>query len=270
MSEYAIGSKWITEASYAANFFLTNTFSQDDCTPQANIAKTFTNLVKNCAASTATITTTGERRIHMMNQTRVMAPAESTPSHLSVPCTTDVCGNVASSEIMFLYDDVAPVVTLSVAQDKLQQTAATKKLGLVDVGLTITATDVCTPNPNVTVRVYSDELYTKDADSWKARTVQLSRIEATPGIVTGWKLLVAAEAFHKCNVGAYACGGTTAQAGNGRVYTIVACATDEAGIRTCKEVTVAVTPKGVKGTTVGNDGKNYLLAIDAANKFGTI
>lgn len=46
---------------------------------------------------------------------------------------------------------------------------------------------------SITVRVYSDELYVKDADSWKARTVQLSRVEATPGIVTGWRLLVAAE-----------------------------------------------------------------------------
>lgn len=44
-------------------------------------------------------------------------------------------------------------------------------LELVDVGLSITATDVCTPNPNVAVRVYSDEVYLKDADSWKDRTV---------------------------------------------------------------------------------------------------
>ena len=140
-----------------------------------------------------------------------------------------------------------------------------KKMDLVDVGLSITATDVCTPNPNVTVRVYSDELYLKDTDSWKARTIQLSRVEATPGIVTGWTLLVAAEAFRKCNVGAYACGGTKAQAGNGRDYTIVA------GPRTCKEATVEVIPKGAKGaTTAGNEGKKYLLAMDEVTKFGTI
>lgn len=59
VSEYALGSKWFTQAAYASIFFLTNTFSQDDCTPQANIAKTFTNLVKNCAATTATLSVTG-------------------------------------------------------------------------------------------------------------------------------------------------------------------------------------------------------------------
>lgn len=170
---------------------------------------------------------------------------------------------------MFPYDDVAPVVTLSVAKDKLDETGR-KDAKLVDVGLTISATDVCTPNPNVTVRVYSDELYLKDADSWKARTVQLSRVEATPGVVTGWKLLVAAEAFQKCNVGPYGCAGTVPGAGNGRVYTIVACATDEAGLRTCKEATVGVTPKGWKASAATNDGKNYLLAVDEINKFGTL
>ena len=173
---------------------------------------------------------------------------------------------------MFPYDDVAPAVTLSVVGNKFQEKmTGAKKMELVDVGLSITATDVCTPNPNVTVRVYSDEEYLKDADSWKARTVQLSRVEATPGIVTGWTLLVADEAFHKCNVGPYACGGTKAQAGNGHVYTIVACATDEAGLRTCKEATVEVIPKGAKGaTTAGNEGKKYLLAMDEVNKIGTI
>lgn len=77
---------------------------------------------------------------------------------------------------MFPYDDVAPVVTLSVATTKLEDTPGGEGMGLklVDVGLTIEATDACTPNPNVTVRVYSDELYLCDADSWKARTVQLS------------------------------------------------------------------------------------------------
>lgn len=81
---------------------------------------------------------------------------------------------------------------------------------------------------------------------------------------------MAAEAFHKCNVDPYACGGTTAQAGNGHVYTIVACATDEAGLRTCNEATVQVTPKGAKGvTTGGNKGKKYLLAMDEVNKLGT-
>ena len=59
VSEYALASKWFTEATYAENFFLTNTFSQDDCTPQASIPKTFTNLVKNCAATKATVTATG-------------------------------------------------------------------------------------------------------------------------------------------------------------------------------------------------------------------
>jgi hypothetical protein len=171
---------------------------------------------------------------------------------------------------MFPYDDVAPVVTLSVAKDEIEEKTASKGVALVDVGLTITATDVCTPNPNVTVRIYSDELYLKDADGWKARTVQLSRVEAVPGVVTGWKLLLAAEAFKKCNVGAYACGGVDPQAGNGRVYTIVTCATDEAGLRTCKEVTVEVTPKGIKPITVVNDGKNFLMTEDKVNKFRTL
>ena len=184
--------------------------------------------------------------------------------------TTDACGNVASSELMFPYDDVAPVVTLSVAQDKIEEKAGIKGAALVDVGLAITATDVCTPNPNVTVRVYSDELYLKDADSWKASTVQLSRVESALGVVTGWKLLVAAEAFDKCNIRKYACGGNAPQKGNGRVYTIVACATDETGLRTCKETNVEVTPKGAKVTTAINDGKNYLMAMDDVNKFGTL
>lgn len=70
---------------------------------------------------------------------------------------------------------------------------------LVDVGLAITADDVCTTNPNVTVRVYSDELMTKDVDDWIASTVQLSRIETTPGVITGWKLYLAPEAFKICN-----------------------------------------------------------------------
>lgn len=171
---------------------------------------------------------------------------------------------------MFPYDDVAPVVTLSVTQDTIQAHMRTDKGQLVDVGLAITATDVCTSNPNVTVRIYSDELYLKDSDSWRARTVQLSRVEAAPGVVTGWRLLVAAEAFTKCNIGPYACGGATREEGNGRVYTIEVCATDEAGIRTCKEVTVKSIPKkGIVGT-VTNDGKNYLLAADHVNKFGTL
>jgi hypothetical protein len=59
VSEYALGSKWFTEAAYASTFFLTNTFSQDDCTPQASITTTFTDLVKNCAATKATVTATG-------------------------------------------------------------------------------------------------------------------------------------------------------------------------------------------------------------------
>ncbi len=192
------------------------------------------------------------------------------PIPTSSPYPTDVCGNVASSEIMFPYDDVAPVVTLSVAKDKIEEKTKIKGAVLVDVGLTVGATDVCTPNPNVTVRVYSDELYLKDTDSWKARTVQLSRVEAAPGVVTGWQLLLAAEAFKKCNIGAYACGDIEPQAGNGRVYTIVACGTDEAGLRTCKENMVEVTPKHIKSSRVVNDGKNYLMAIDDVNKFGTL
>lgn len=59
VSEYALGAKWFTQASYAQNFFLTNTFSQDDCTPQASINRQFTNLAKNCAATTATVSATG-------------------------------------------------------------------------------------------------------------------------------------------------------------------------------------------------------------------
>lgn len=128
-----------------------------------------------------------------------------------------MCGNVASSEVMFPYDDVAPEVTLSVDKPTIPWVLRSHKPQLVDVGLTITATDVCTPNPNVTVRVYSDKLYLKDSDSWKARTVQLSRVKAEPGVVTGWKLLVAPEAFSKCNTGAYACGGTAYGLANGRV-----------------------------------------------------
>lgn len=275
VSEYALGSKWFTQASYASSFFLTNTFSQDDCTPQGSIVTTFTGLVKNCAATTATITAKGKRfglgGINILERL-FYRPCIHCPSIICTPLPflPDVCGNIASSEIMFPYDDVAPAVTLSVAKAQIEDTMGAKSTKLVDVGLTITATDVCTPNPNVTVRVYSDELYLKDVDSWKARTVQLSRIEAVPGVVTGWRLLLAAEAFKKCNIGPYACGGTAPQAGNGRVYTIVACATDEAGLRTCKEAAVAVTPKGWKVSAATNDGKNYLLAKDDTNKFGTI
>jgi hypothetical protein len=53
VSEYALGSKWFTQEAYASTFFLTNTFTQDDCTPQANLVPTFINLVKNCAATKA-------------------------------------------------------------------------------------------------------------------------------------------------------------------------------------------------------------------------
>lgn len=240
VSEYAIGSKWFTNQQYTENFFLTNTFVQDDCQPRQRIVNgvvvdqqvSIENFVKDCAASRATVR------------------------------AVDVCGNVAQDPIMFPYDDVAPVITLSVAKDKIKEEKAIKGPKLIDVGLAITATDVCTPNPNVTVRVYSDELYLKDTDSWKGRMVQLSRIEAVPGVVTGWKLLVAAETFAKCNIGPYACGGIAHQMGNGRVYTIVACATDEAGLRTCRETTVEVTPKGAKSSRVVNDGKNYLMAMD--------
>jgi len=246
VSEYAIGSKWFTNQEYAQNFFLINTFVEDDCQPfrrringlLVSQQVSIQNFNKNCAASTATVV------------------------------AFDVCGNEARDPIMFLYDDEAPTVTLAVAKDKLDEAA--KAAALVDVGLAITAEDRCTPNPNVTVRIYSDELYLKDTDSWKARMAQLSRIEAVPGIITGWKLLLAADSFKRCNVGAYACGGTSPGMGNGRVYTIVVCATDEAGQRTCRETTVEVTPKGFKPSRVVNDGKNYLLAEDEINKFRTL
>jgi hypothetical protein len=38
----------------------------------------------------------------------------------------------------------------------------------------------------------------------------------------------------------------------------------------CKAATVAVTPKGWKASAATNDGKNYLLAVDEINKFGTL
>lgn len=245
VSEYAIGSKWFTNETYAQAFFLTNTFVEDDCQPpRRSIDNVYfdqqvsVDIVKNCAASTAFV-----RAI-------------------------DACGNIAEDPVMFLYDDEAPEVELSVAKDKLDEAA--KEPALVDVGLAITAEDRCTTNPNVTVRVYSDELYLKDTDSWKARTAQLSRIEAVPGVITGWKLLLAANSFKKCNAGPYTCGGTSPKAGNGRVYTIVVSATDEAGLRTCRETTVEVTPKGFKPSRPVGDGKNYLLAEDEINKFRTL
>lgn len=153
VSEYSLGSKWLTNADHAKAFFLTNTFTADDCSSRADTTVTFTSLVKACAASTAVIT------------------------------ATDKCGNTVADPIMFPYDDVAPAVTVSVAKDKIEEKEGIKGARLVDVGLAITATDVCTPNPNVTVRVYSDEFYLKDTDSWKARTV-LSRVEVVPGIVS--------------------------------------------------------------------------------------
>ena len=84
VSEYALGSTWFTQAIYAQSFFLTNTFFQDDCTPQANIATTFTNLVKNCAATKATVTATGEwtpLRLRPKTETVLRFFAYSTTSH---------------------------------------------------------------------------------------------------------------------------------------------------------------------------------------------
>lgn len=221
-------------------FFTTNTQVQDECRREVTLApiNPATDIAAACDLSTLTLS------------------------------ATDECDNTATNTVMFPFNDVPPVVALSVAKDRLEDTGR-KSAALVDVGLDIVATDACTPAAKVSVRVYSDELYLKDADSWKARTVQLSRIEATPGAVTGWRFRIAAEAFRKCNIGAYGCGGGVSGAGNGRVYTVVVCATDGCGLRTCKEATVAVTLKGWKLSAATNDGKNYLLAMDDADTFGT-
>ncbi len=246
VSEYAIGSKWFTNQQYTENFFLTNTFVQDDCQPRQRLVNgvevnqqvSIESFVKDCAASRATVR------------------------------AVDVCGNVAQDPIMFLYDDVRPVVTANINVANLDTPLrGVGKQVLVDVGLAVTATDVCTPNPNVTVIVYSDELNTKNVDDWTENMVQLSRIENTPGIVTGWKLLLGAEAFHICNSKAFKCGGTTVEEGNGRVYTIQVCATDEAGLRSCAERKVSV---AYKGRPVVDGGKLYALAQDSVTKFRTL
>lgn len=240
VSEYSLGSKWITNEEYAQAFFLTNTFTTDDCSSQADTLVTFTDLEKKCAASTALIT------------------------------ATDKCGNVGVDTIMFLYDDFRPTVSVEVAKTSLFAAKPKVKQNVVNVGLSVAATDDCTLNPNVTVRVYSDELYDKDVDEWIAKTVQLSRIESSPGVITGWKLLVTDEAFEVCNKGPYYCGGTTHQKGDGRYYTIQVCATDEAGNRACDEATVSVDIKDHKDTAPVNGGKLYLLAEDEISKFRTL
>lgn len=272
-SQYALASKWFTNEAFARNFFLTNTYVEDDCSARGDVAVSLTNFVEDGAASRVTIT------------------------------SVDKCGNAAEDTIMFLFDDTRPDVTLTtniptrrrlsvaavnatdgedVEIDVEQLGTWTRstmaggaKLELIDTAMTITATDAGTPNPNVTIIVYSDELYAKGVDDWTKRMVQLRRIEAIPGMVTGWKLLLGVDAFKKCNSGAYLCGGTSPVSGNGRVYTIQVCATDEAGNRRCVEKRIKVPTRvqskhGIGERGVVDDGRLYVLAKDEVTKFGAL
>lgn len=94
VSEYSYGSKCFKSQADASNFFITNSFVQDDCQPTSRFvngvlvtqpAPTFTGFTPACDRSTAIIS------------------------------AQDVCGNTASTTVMFPFDNVAPTVTVDAA-----------------------------------------------------------------------------------------------------------------------------------------------------------
>jgi hypothetical protein len=132
-SEYSLGSRCFKNEADANAFFLTNTFTEDDCQSSINTTVAVGNLVKSCAKSRITIT------------------------------ATDTCGNAATDTVMFHFDDVPPVITVN--DPAIPDVCFTSQAVAENAFLQATTVlDVCTTDPN-NIAVSISSFAKKCADS---------------------------------------------------------------------------------------------------------
>ena len=162
--------------------------------------------------------------------------SSGSPCSLSVTvATTDGCGSEASDGVTVRVDPDPPEVSCGVTRDRLWPA----NHEMVDVGFSFTATDGCTGEPTVRVRVTSDE-HTASADGAG---------QATPA--------PDAEILRRLDGGieAILLRAERSQSGNGRVYEITVEAMDACGNVASSSCTVAVPPSASRSAV--DDGQYF-------------
>nr|MDJ0523094.1 carboxypeptidase-like regulatory domain-containing protein [Planctomycetota bacterium] len=145
-------------------------------------------------------------------------PGDTIPAGVNTITVTaeDLCGNTSTDTFTITITDTTPPVITSAVPRTLLWPA---RGGLIPVGLTASATDICDGNVDVVITVFSDEgngvgPFSPDANGTSAATLRLRSERAYPG--------------------------------NGRVYLIRITATDAAGNTAvvCKSAYVPIMPYG--------------------------
>ena len=157
----------------------------------------------------------------------VMVPQGSCEESTVTVKAKDCCGNVAYRDLSVFLDKWAPVVKVSAAVTTLNAVQAQ----YVDIGLNVQVEDNCDDSPLVTARVYSNEFR---LNAQRPTTIIYPIYNSDETFKT-FQVFLMAKYFVSCDP---AFGKLCIDSGKGRTYTIEVCATDKAGWKECKSVTV--------------------------------